>query len=130
MALRFYAGGTSGLKDGTLISNGDGSAPIVFDGMYPGSADIAVSKIVMIRADEGEEWCDVNISLKAATAISDANVRIDLAAPDAGYPGSLFFYPWVGSANKPVQLIALAKPTDTGSPDTRTDLCVNAWRLV
>lgn len=66
MAVRLYIGGTEGNKDGTLVSNGDMSNPIVFDGYDIESGDVSYAQFAKayLRADEGEEW--VGVCLKIA----------------------------------------------------------------
>ena len=66
MAVRLYIGGTEGNKDGTLVSNGDMSNPIVFDGYDIESGDVRYAQFAKayLRADEGEEW--VGVCLKIA----------------------------------------------------------------
>lgn len=66
MAVRLYIGGTEGNKDGALVSNGDMSNPIVFDGYDIESGDVSYAQFAKayLRADEGEEW--VGVCLKIA----------------------------------------------------------------
>lgn len=66
MAVRLYIGGTEGLQDGELISNGDMSNPITFNGYEIETGDISYAQFakVYLRADPGEEW--VGVCLKIA----------------------------------------------------------------
>ena len=66
MAVRLYIGGTAGNKDGELISNGDMSNPITFDGYDIETGDVSYAQFAKayLRADEGEEW--VGVCLKIA----------------------------------------------------------------
>ena len=66
MAVRLYIGGTEGNQDGELISNGDMSNPITFDGYDIETGDVSYAQFakVYLRADAGEEW--VGVCLKIA----------------------------------------------------------------
>ena len=66
MAVRLYIGGTEGNQDGELISNGDMSNPITFDGYDIETGDVSYAQFakVYLRADVGEEW--VGVCLKIA----------------------------------------------------------------
>ena len=67
MGLKFYVGGTTGAQNGTLLSDGDMTNPLIFDGMYP-AAGVTVSKSrsIHIRADAGETWHWVQVQVRGA----------------------------------------------------------------
>lgn len=122
MGLHFYYGGTLGAADGTLISSGDLTSPLIFDGMYPGSSTSSVAKTLFLRADAGEIWRDVNIILREFTTTS----HFSLSAPSKGFIGgytasdkSIFWIPKVTDVNISMTLTASSTSTETsGSPDT------------
>lgn len=66
MAVRLYIGGTEGNQDGELISNGDMTNPITFDGYDIETGDVSYAQFakLYLRADAGEEW--VGVCLKIA----------------------------------------------------------------
>jgi len=133
MGLHFYLNGTEGQKDGILISSGDLTNPIVFDGMYPGSATVKKTVNVAIRADAGEVWRFVNIVLKGTHAhrFTFANYAdwymSSTKAIALGTGGGLLILK-VTDTNKVFQLTAAAAPTDTGSPDTTVKLVSWGWQ--
>lgn len=75
MAVRLYIGGTAGNKDGELISNGDMSNPITFDGYDIETGDVSYAQFAKayLRADEGEEW--VGVCLKIADISSSEDLH-------------------------------------------------------
>jgi hypothetical protein len=128
---------TDGLQDGTLISSSDGTAPVVFDGMYPGAA--TVSKTVgnlAIRADAGEVWRFVNLTFKGTSInrfiFTGANVGNSLSyklattnttnAVDA-------LLKKVTDVNIGFSVTADAAPADSGSPDTSVQMVSWGWRV-
>lgn len=140
MAIRFYIGGTEGMKNGTLISNGDGTAPIMFDGIYPGAAEVTISRTISIRADEDEEWLYINIGIDSTVKVNataaDNRIFFGNVSLDPGNvwgttgPGQSIFVPYVGDLNRNFVVYARAKPTEVGSPDTSIRLVANGRRLV
>ena len=126
MGLHFYHGGTEGAADGTLISSGDLSAPAIFDGMYPGTSSVSVTRKICIRADNGETWRDVNVQLKG-----NVNQRMRISVISKGCQGwvpsnppGLFslFLPQVSSVNIAFNVVASAVSTENNSPDTSVSL--------
>lgn len=91
MAVRLYIGGTEGNKDGTLVSNGDMSNPIVFDGYDIESGDVSYAQFAKayLRADEGEEWVGVCLKIADISGSEDLHdIMIVgqkvMTAPDVG----------------------------------------------
>jgi len=132
MGLHFYLNGTEGQKDGILISSGDLTNPIVFDGMYPGSATVKKTVNVAIRADAGEVWRFINIVLKGTHAhrftFGGYQRAMGNSAPIALGEGGGLLILKVTDTNKVFQLTAAAAPTDTGSPDTTVKLVSWGWQ--
>ena len=85
MAIRLYIGGTAGNKDGELISKGDMSNPIVFDGYDIETGDVKYAQFakVYVRADEGEEW--VGVCLKIADISSSEDLHDILIVGNYSY---------------------------------------------
>lgn len=122
MGLKFYKNATAGTKDGVLLSSGDGTEPIIFDGMYPGVATVSKSfSNIAIRADDGEVWRCVYLTCKGTNAgkfyISASNTYISTS-----YNALIRK---VTDTNTLITVTAEASPTDAGSPDTSVDLV--AW---
>ena len=126
MGLHFYLGGSEGATDGTLISKGDLSAPVIFDGMYPGASSVTVTRKICIRTDAGETWRDVNIQLK-----NNVNQRLRISVISKGCQGwvssnppGLFslFLPELTGVNIAFNVIATAVSTENNSPDTSVSL--------
>lgn len=137
MAIRFYVNGNAGQRDGSLISNGDGSAPLMFDGMYPGSAAITIARTVLIRADLGEEWRDVDVYLKspsqltyASNDLANGSGTLRIAFMVVGPLLPKLFFPKIADINIPLTIYAVAKPSDTGSPDISVDIALVGTRVV
>ena len=141
MALRIYSGGTVNMKDGILVSNGDESAPIIYQGMYPGSADVQVNKKLCIRADNGEVWRDVTLYLIKGSAdyfdkSYSGSMRMSLSGGPWQYSGvweqataQLYFHK-ITDTNTIFDLWTFVKPTDSGSPDISYNLYVSGRRTV
>lgn len=138
MALHFYLGATSGNADGTLISSGDNTAPVVFDGMYPATGSWASKTVstIAIRADSGEVWRRVHVTLQfndSATSFQYASITASSAAASQGvyytygsYMKNVLFIKKVTDVNIMLTVSMLAYGSDTsGSPDTNIKLV--AW---
>lgn len=129
MAIRFYMNGTEGAKDGTEISSGDLSNPLVVDGLYPG-AGITVSKsvAVMIRADPGETWKGVVVAVTCKT--NEINRFLINAENHICFKGNGRYYckfpflPELKDVNKQLTLTVMANGDESNSPDTTTKLQV------
>lgn len=88
MAVRLYIGGTEGNKDGELVSNGDMSNPITFDGYDIETGDVKYAQYAKahLRADEGEEW--VGVCLKIADISGTENLHDIIIAGQECYDSS------------------------------------------
>ena len=125
MAIRFYMNGTKGATDGTEISNGDLTNPLVVDGFYP-AAGVTVSKTVtlMVRADAGETWKGV---ILAITSDTDERDKFALYSQNEIYYGDycrLPFYPELKDVNQYLNLTVSANGDESNSPDTTQKLQV------
>ena len=131
MALHFYGGAvTIGGTNGTLLSSGDGSAPLVFDGMFPGASDVTKKLTIAVRADPGEQWYHCVISLKGTYQNRFYLSNYAYTSTNMSFGNSLY-YPIVGDTNKLLDITAYAGPTDPTGPDTSVDLViVHAIRIV
>lgn len=129
LALHFYLNGSTGNRDGTLLSSGDWSNPLVFDGLYPGAASVFKTLTIHIRADMGETWRAVNLQFKGTN-----NARFKFTGGvsyfqttgfyDPGYGATAFFLK-IQDINFAVPIKVEATPKDTNSPDTSVQLV--AW---
>lgn len=124
MALRFYRNATAGARDGVLVSSGDETAPIIFDGMYPGVATVSKTlSNIAIRADSGEVWRFVYLTCRGTNAVK---FKIDSVNGSTiiGTNRSALIKK-VDDTNTLLSINTEASPSDTGSPDTTVDLV--AW---
>ena len=130
MALRLYMNGTEGMRDGTPISSGDGTAPLLLDGLYPGTSEVTLTKNICIRGDLGEEWRDVNIGIHRSPALASTDERRVFTTNGGANDGPTnhFFYFFVGDTNRMLEIKARATPADTGAPDTAAKIFVHGWR--
>ena len=125
MAIRFYVGGTPGATDGTLISSGDMTAPVIFDGMYPAAGVIATkAKNIFVRADPGEVWMGVHMALVAPSGrIYISNYIYNASVPtiswdnNAGPNGLRMYLPKLGSVNIGFILTASINGSDLVATD-------------
>lgn len=130
MAIRFYMNGTKGATDGTEISNGDLTNPLVADGFYP-AVGVTVSKSipVMVRADTGEVWKCVAVAVTSTTAN-----EIDKFALNSSYLMQMLgngnnianipFFAELTDKNQALQLTVSASGDESNSPDTTQKLMV------
>ncbi|MCH4157639.1 MAG: hypothetical protein LKF34_03445 [Acidaminococcaceae bacterium] len=130
MAIRFYVNGTVGAQDGTEISSGDLSNPLVADGFYP-AVGVTVSKSipVMVRADTGEVWKCVAVAVTSTTAN-----EIDKFALNSSYLMQMLgngnnianipFFAELTDKNQALQLTVSASGDESNSPDTTQKLMV------
>lgn len=135
MSLKFYQNATDGAKDGTLISSSDGTAPVIFDGMYPGASTVSKTISIAIRADAGEVWRFVNLTCKGTSlakfkldgtnlgSYGSAKLWVDVQ------PARSCFIRKVTDTNIVFSVTAEASPSDTGSPDTSVSLVAWGWRV-
>lgn len=132
MAIRFYMNGTEGATDGTEISNGDLTNPLVADGFYP-AAGTTVSKNIdlMLRADAGETWKCVITAVGSST--TNELSKFALTQPNGNYvafynsstnAGQLPFYAEVKDVNQKLTLTVSASGDENNSPDTTQKLIV------
>lgn len=128
MAIRFYMNGTEGATDGTEISNGDLTNPLVVDGFYP-AAGITVSKTVtlMVRADAGETWKGVIIAVVSSTTDERSKFNISgikeiLTVINQSGHRLTPFYPSVSNVNQALTLTVSASGNESNSPDTTQKL--------
>lgn len=130
MAIHFYYGGTDGKQDGTLISNGDLTSPLVADGFYPASG-VTLSKTIpiQIRADAGETWQAVSIAFVSDTEdIYNGNADKSLVSIPTDDNSNIWSYcagmencfiaGGVHDTNKTFNIQIRANGDGTNSPDT------------
>ena len=130
MAVRFYMNGTEGAQDGTEISNGDLSNPLVADGFYP-AAGVTVSKSipVMVRADAGEVWKCVAVAVTSTTANEINKFALNgshymLMLGNGSNIANIPFFAELTDKNQALQLTVSASGDESNSPDTTQKLMV------
>jgi hypothetical protein len=137
LAIRFYIGGTASARDGTLISSGDLTAPSIFDGMYPAAGGrVSRSVPIMMRADVGELWKNVNVQLKGAY-INKWNIsgKIPMwyaVGPSFNTIGRICYFISVGDVNISLGTVtgyANGSESLGVSPDTTTQLIAYGRRV-
>ena len=151
MALRFYINGSRGGTDGTELSGGNGSSPIMFDGMYPGTSTIGIYRTISIRPDSGEDWRDVMILIKHNQS-DPANIRMCFKTdygngyyttlggvnctgiafeyiPDLQLQIMGIYVPRLKANNSNFTIYCFAKTTDTGSPDISAEIVAFGRKL-
>ena len=125
--IRFYMNGTEGAQDGTEISNGDLSNPLVVDGFYP-AAGVTVSKTVtvMVRADAGETWKLVIIAVVSTTTNERSKfaVTTEYSINNSGPSNNFPYFPEVTSVNQALTLTVSANGGESNSPDTTQKLMI------
>lgn len=129
MALHFYMGGTTGNQDGTEISNGDLTNPLIFDGAYPAAGTTLEKSITIhIRADAGETWKGVILALISTAKqnnASRANIQAEFFIAIRGVSNSgsyatqkLQYLPSVSDTNIAITVTAYFSGSATNTPDT------------
>lgn len=129
MALHFYMNGTTGAQDGTEISNGDLSNPLLFDGFYVASGvDVSKTKTIYIRADAGETWKTVLVVL---VSNDSKNYQFTISGSQAArigdqtYPHfSCNFFPTITDTNVSMTVTAIVNGSKTDTPDTKVKLMI------
>ena len=124
--IRFYMNGTAGKQDGTEISNGDLSNPLVVDGFYP-AAGVTVSKTVtvMVRADAGETWKCVQVTVGSTT--TDERTKYSISTPHFiryNYSTGVPLIPSLSDTNQALTITVSANGSETNTPDTTQKLMV------
>ena len=125
MAIHFYKGGTSGAQDGTLISEGDLSNPLIVDGFYPASGVTLTKDVaIAVRADSGETWRLVQLGIKSSTLASVKKYSIVGGTKKIyWWNGAIAFLPTVTDKNQIITVRVSASGNETNSPDTSAKLC-------
>ena len=127
MAIHFYKGGTSGAQDGTLISEGDLSNPLIVDGFYPASGVTLTKDVdIAVRADSGETWRLVQLGIKSSTLASVQKYKIVGGTKKIycrNWNGVIAFLPTVTDKNQIITVRVSASGDETNSPDTSAKLC-------
>lgn len=136
MALHFYIGGTDGGQDGTEISNGDLSNPLVFDGFNAtDGAIVSKTKTIHIRADAGETWYFVCVAACDSDTTGEKSYIFYYNGPTTklktytgmydSVTGSTYcsFINKLGDTNIPIQIIGTFVGGES-SPDSSIKLVV------
>ena len=130
MGLKFYVGGTTGAQNGTLLSDGDMTNPLIFDGMYPATG-VTVSKLrsIHIRADAGETWHWVQVQVRGAYS-ANFGLTSNVGAND-GYHSSIgcLLLATVTDVNQPITISGSCSGSDTNSPDVTSKLVAWGWKV-
>lgn len=135
MALHFYMGGTTNNQDGTEISNGDLTNPLIFDGAYPAAGTTLEKSITIhIRADAGETWKGVVVGGTSQTKMQVANriffgsnsrnSVINISGANNSSATRPLYLQSVSDVNIAIIVTAFFYGNDTNSPDTSVKIAV------